>query len=177
MNACFAPSWNNQQKHEDQQWWKRRTREGWGGWDGGGVNYKKKHYFQVSESKKEIQAFTLKRSQKDNGCLSTAVPFRASFIYTLCSQSSTSPLLPGGLHACPDVQLFMWSSNKSSWPARPQSEQRGSAFSKRRMWLLLGSFDLFDFNILCNKHYTVKTVIRLEVGLRWKCFCFTLVMI
>lgn len=176
MNACFAPSWNNQQKHEDQQWWKRRTREGWGGWDGG-VNYKKKHYFQVSESKKEIQAFTLKRSQKDNGCLSTAVPFRASFIYTLCSQSSTSPLLPGGLHACPDVQLFMWSSNKSSWPARPQSEQRGSAFSKRRMWLLLGSFDLFDFNILCNKHYTVKTVIRLEVGLRWKCFCFTLVMI
>lgn len=58
-----------------------------------------------------------KSSQEDNGCLSTAVPFRASFIYTSCSQSSASPLLPRGISACPDVQLFMWSRDKSSWPA------------------------------------------------------------
>lgn len=60
---------------------------------------------------------TSKSSQEDNGCLSTAVPFRASFIYTSCSRSSASPLLPRGISACPDVQLFMWSSDKTSWPS------------------------------------------------------------
>ncbi|KAI4804057.1 hypothetical protein KUCAC02_025701 [Chaenocephalus aceratus] len=40
----------------------------------------------------------------------------ASFIYTSCSRSSASPLLPRGISACPDVQLFIWSSDKSSWP-------------------------------------------------------------
>lgn len=75
-----------------------------------------KKTLELSESKKKLKP-SPKSSQKDNGCLSTAVPFRASFIYTSCSRSSASPLFPRGTSACPDVQLFMWSSGKSSWPA------------------------------------------------------------
>lgn len=75
-----------------------------------------KKNLELSESKKKLKP-TSKSSQEDNGCLSTAVPFRASFIYTSCSRSTASPLIPRGVSACPDVQLFMWSSDKSSWPA------------------------------------------------------------
>lgn len=75
---------------------------------------------------------TSKSSQEDNGCLSTAVPFRASFIYTSCSHSSASPLLPRGVSAGADVQLFIWDRDKSSWPPCPQFEQRGSLFSRTR---------------------------------------------
>lgn len=74
-----------------------------------------------------------KSGQEDNGCLSTAVPFRASFIYTSCGRSSASPLLPRGIPACPDVQLFMWSSDKGSWLARARKEQKGEPGS-RNFW-------------------------------------------
>ncbi|KAF3845018.1 hypothetical protein F7725_008181 [Dissostichus mawsoni] len=56
----------------------------------------------------------------------------ASFIYTSCSRSSASPLLPRGISACPDVQLFIWSSDKSSWPVLHISKRtEGSPFCRQ----------------------------------------------
>jgi len=142
------------------------------------VHKRKSHYFQLSESKKKLKP-TSKRSQEDNGCLSTAVPFRASFIYTLCSRSSASPLLPQGIPAFPDVQLFMWSSDKSSWAAHLQSEQRGSPFSGHAaldnlislttgsVYLLNASLfnHLKQHNTVCNSDHVVESgVFRLFFG-------------
>lgn len=74
------------------------------------------HICSLSEVTRESTGWALKNikpalkiSQEDDGCLSTGIPFRASFIYTSRCRSSASLLLPKGIPACPDVQLFMWS--------------------------------------------------------------------
>lgn len=75
----------------------------------------------------------LKISQEDDGCLSTGIPFRASFIYTSRCRSSASLLLPKGIPACPDVQLFMWSRAMQAAGLKlhiPRMNRRGRIFSQ-----------------------------------------------
>lgn len=77
---------------------------------------KKKETWNFRSPKRNL-SLPRKAAKRTTGACRLPSPSGASFIYTSCSRSSASPLLPRGISACPDVQLFVWSSDKSSWAA------------------------------------------------------------